>query len=240
MSPRAFSVVILTPRTSPAASVRIMTRPGTEQVARLAVPGCAAVVALTVAVLPFATAGVDPVGQPISQYATQPAGYVLVAVAAVAAAAAGLLVAALLARRDPAGARAPRVLLRLWCGALVVAAAVPTNVPGTDPGLGSLVHRGAAGAMLVLLPLAGWLLAEQARASTREASRVRAWSAVAAAFGLAFLAAHAPLLVGGPPYPLLGLLERLFVLAAAGLLLGIARLATAPSPAPARTAQVVA
>lgn len=227
-----------------------MTRSGPERAARYAAPGCAvlvAVVVAAVAALPFATPGVDPVRQPISDHATQPAGYVLVAVAAVAAAVAGLLLAAALARGGPPGARTPRVLLRLWCGALVVAAAVPTNPPGTDPDLGALVHSGAAAGMLALLPLAGFLLAARARAADRwaaRAARLTAWSGAAGAFGLAFLAAHVPLLFGGHPYPLLGLLERIFVLAGAGLLLALARLPRAgagsraeASRAPGRAAE---
>ncbi|MGD9526081.1 DUF998 domain-containing protein [Pseudonocardia sp.] len=219
-----------------------MTRSGAEQAARYAVPGCAGLAALTVAVLPLAVPGVDPVAEPISDHATRPVGFVLVAVAAGAAAVAGLLLAAALARGGPPGTRIPRILLRLWCAALFVAAAVPTNPPGTDPDLGAHVHRGAAACLLVLLPLAGWLLARQARATDRwapVAPRLHAWSAAAGAFALAFLAAHLPVLSGGAPYPLLGLLERLFVLCGAGLLLALARVPTAAVAVPGRPTQAL-
>ncbi|MGE3286931.1 MAG: DUF998 domain-containing protein [Pseudonocardia sp.] len=220
-----------------------MTRSGAEQAARFAVPGCAGLAALTVTLLPLAAPGVDPVAEPISDHATDPVGFVLVAVAAGAAAVAGLLVAAALARGGPPGSRTPRVLLRLWCAALAVAGAVPTNPPGTDPDLGALVHRGAAAGLLALLPLTGWLLARRAGTTVRwgpVAPRLRAWSGAAAVFALAFLAAHVPVLAGGDPYPLLGLLERLFVLCGAGLLLVLARVPQATASAmPARTAEAL-
>lgn len=220
-------------------SVRTMTRSGAEQAARFAVPACAGLAAAAVTALPFAVPGVDPVGQPLSDYATQPVGFVLVAVAAGAAAVAGLLLAAAIARSGPPGTRIPRVLLRLWSAALVVAAAVPTNPPGTDADLGALVHRSAAGGLLAFLPVAGWLLARCAGAA---GARLRAWSGAAGVFALAFLAAQVPVLLGGEPYPLLGVLERVFVLAGVGLLLALGRVARAAVPAPAtsgRTAEAL-
>jgi len=98
---------------------------------------------------------VDPVSQPLSDYATVPVGYLFVGLACAAIAVAATLLGTALLRAGLPRARVIRLLLGTWSAALMVVAAFPTNVPGTPPDLAAAVHRVAATWVLAALPLAG-------------------------------------------------------------------------------------
>ncbi|MGQ0575174.1 MAG: DUF998 domain-containing protein [Pseudonocardia sp.] len=207
-----------------------------------AVPACVAVAASSITVLPLVGDDVDPVRQPLSDHATQATGFVLVGIAALAMAAAAALLRSALGRGGLPRARPVRVLLGVWSTALVLVAAFPTNVPGTAPDTSSLVHRVAAAGVVAVPPVIGWLTAVRARAAERwapAAPSILAWSRAAAVLGAAFLAAHFPILTGGAPYPVLGVLERVLCVAVVALVLVLARAARladghrVPSPATA-------
>lgn len=221
------------------------TRPGRGPAVWPAVPACVAVAASSITVLPLVGGDVDPVRQPLSDHATQAAGFVLVGIAALAMATAATLLGSALHRGGLPRAHPVRLLLGVWSAALVLVAAFPTNVPGTAPDTSSLVHRVAAAGVVAVPPVVGWLTAVRARAAGRwapAAPAILAWTRAVAVLGAAFLAAHLPILTGGTPYPVLGVFERILCVAVVALVLVLARAARLadeqPVPNPAAAAEM--
>ncbi|MFU8870694.1 DUF998 domain-containing protein [Micromonospora sp. SL4-19] len=184
--------------------------PGSRRSALLALGGIA--LAAVLAVLGHLTVNEDlnPWSLTVSDFAVSDRGGVIDVAMAVLATATVVLLSAL--RR--AGQLA-RVLLAAWSAGLLTAAVVPTNEPGLPMDTAAYLHRYASVVAFVALPIAGWLLAE------RLGGRAAGW--------LRALALTSLLLAGAmvwSAYPgdraLLGLVERLLILAEVTLLAVVA------------------
>ncbi len=234
--------------------------PGSRNSGLLALGGIA-LAALLAVVGHLGVDGLDPWSLTISDYAVSDRGGAIDAAMVALAMASAVLVAPLSAtrnfgepaasaRREAAGSpklsrpraaggppdrsRAPlvAVLLVVWVGGLLLAAAVPTNEPGLPMDTAAYVHRYASVAAFLALPLAGWSIAGRLPAGAT--SR---WLRGLAVASLALAAAMV-----WSAYPgdrlLLGLVERLLILVEVGLLTTVAlRLThTGPAVTPARGA----
>ncbi|WP_165438296.1 DUF998 domain-containing protein [Pseudonocardia sediminis] len=193
--------------------------------------GVAVAVAAVLLAHVLGAGSLDPVALTVSDYVAVPGGGVLLGLAAAGLATAGAaLVRAVPGRGWP---RAVAVLLSAWCVALVLVAVFPTNAPGSAPDLAAAVHRWAGAGVFALPPVAGLLVLR------RTGAPVTAWApTVAAGAGaLVFLLCHAPaVLSGAPPFPLLGVVERVAHLLLCGQVLALGR--RAGSPATPRVAAV--
>jgi hypothetical protein len=206
-----------------------------------AVMGFVATAAVAGGALHVAGSGpVDPLRTVISDYVMVPGGYALLALAAVALAAASLALAAGLFRSGLPRPGLPATLLVIGAVALLVAGAVPTNLPGQPVDVAAMIHRVAGGATFISLPLAGWLIARRAATGSGE-WRARAallrWSGVLAGIITAgFLVAQIPIVIGGSPlFPYVGGAERLVCATVMVVLVTTARVmwtATAGAVAP--------
>ncbi|MBW0102596.1 DUF998 domain-containing protein [Pseudonocardia sp. KRD291] len=180
---------------------------------------------------------VDPVALTVSDYVAVPGGAALLGLAA-----AGLVTAGVALVRAAPRCGWPRpvaVLLALWCVALVLVAVFPTHAVGAAPDLASVVHRWAGAVVFAVPPVAGLLATRGPGGAAARAAGLARWSAGTGVAALAFLASHAPaVLAGAPPFPLLGLVERLAYLAMLGMVVVFGR-AAAPAAAPAAAAATV-
>jgi hypothetical protein len=164
---------------------------------------------------------VDPLRDPVSDYAWHRGGRFLFTLAALLllAAAGTLAVAARLAAlpRTPLTS----VLFGLWVAGLVVVVVFPSSVSATDPTTSGEIHRAGGAVLFASLPLAAWALSIRLRSEARwlEVARTVRRGAIAGvvtatAFGTAQVVGWLPA----------GLLERLALLAE---FLNIATVATA-------------
>ncbi|MEU7856457.1 DUF998 domain-containing protein [Nonomuraea sp. NPDC049141] len=120
-----------------------------------------------------AESGLDPLHSVISEYAFQPLGWLLPTSLTLFAFGSALIAESL--RR--AGASVWVVLLLLaWGGSMFLIGAFPTDRPGVPLSLSGGIHRYAAFAAFLVMPVAGMLLAN---ARVRYARAVRVLSAVA-------------------------------------------------------------
>lgn len=153
---------------------------------------------------------VDPLRDPVSDYAWHHGGRFLftLAVLLLLAAAVTLAVAARLAALP----LPPRVivLFGLWAAGLVVVAVFPSNVSAADPTTSGSIHRAGGAVLFASLPSAAWALSIRLRSEARwlgVAPLVRrgavAGVVTATAFGVAQVVGWLPA----------GLLERLALLA---------------------------
>ncbi len=120
-----------------------------------------------------ADAGLDPLHSVISEYAFQPAGWLLPT--SLTAFAVGAVLVAEALRRAGAG-RWTVALLLAWAASMVLIGAFPTDRPGVPLSLSGGIHRYAAFVAFLVMPVAGLLLA---RARLRYAAALRVLSAVA-------------------------------------------------------------
>ncbi|MGI5129383.1 DUF998 domain-containing protein [Pseudonocardia sp. CA-107938] len=191
-----------------------MTTRGARGAESAVVVGFVATAAVAGAALHVAGSGpVDPLRTVISDYVMVPGGYALLALAAVALAAASLALSVGLRRSGLPHPALPAALLVTGAIGLLVAGAVPTNLPGQPVGLGAMLHRVAGGATFVSLPLAGWLIARRAATASgewRAHAAVLRWSAaVAGLVTIVFLGAQIPIVIGDSPlFPYVGGAER--------------------------------
>ncbi|MFC6409778.1 DUF998 domain-containing protein [Planobispora longispora] len=125
-----------------------------------------------------------------------------------------------LARTDPSGSAAARVLLVGGALGLLLTASFPTDAAPAVVSITGEIHRWAAAVVFTALPCAGWLLGRRGRDTA-----LLTVSAASVALLAAFLAAHPGSLtadlIGGPDY--YGLLERLLLLAEIALVFLAAR-----------------
>jgi hypothetical protein len=194
------------------------------------VTGSVIVSLLTMGYLHLAGAGlVDPLDQPISDYVVMQGGYVLLGVAAAALAGASVMLAAALGNTGLPRPGPPAVLLLSAAAALVLAAAFPTNIPGTEAGVVANVHRVAGGWVLAALPSAAWLVARRARAGGGWAANARVltlWSGAAGVLSITYMLSHVPIVIGtSSGVPLVGGFERVVYAAVMVVMLVTARAA---------------
>nr|WP_205864051.1 DUF998 domain-containing protein [Planosporangium mesophilum] len=107
-------------------------------------------------------------------------------------------------------------LLALWAGGLLLAAAVPTDEPGLPLTAGGHVHRYASVAAFLALPIGAWVLAKRLPGVVA-ARRVRGLAAVSLACASAMVWSAFP-----GDRALIGLAERLLLLAEVALLAAVA------------------
>ncbi|MEV4479367.1 DUF998 domain-containing protein [Micromonospora coxensis] len=178
----------------------------------------------------------DPWSLTVSDFAVSDRGGAIDVAMVVLAAASAHLFPALRGTRRP---RVVGLLLAAWIGGLLLAAVVPTNEPGLPMDTAAYVHRYASVVAFLALPPAGWLLAERG-------TRAGVWLRGLVLAGLALAAATVWSAYLGDR-ALIGLAERLLILAEAGLLTVVAvglvrrnRSATAgPDLGPARRRRTV-
>ncbi|MFE9688876.1 DUF998 domain-containing protein [Micromonospora sp. NPDC005806] len=213
--------------------------PGTRKIGLLALGGIALAAVLAVIGHLEVNDDLDPWSLTVSDFAVSDRGGVIDLAMAVLAAATLVLLPAL--RRAGAG-RPAGALLAAWAAGLITAAVVPTNEPGLPMDAAAYAHRYASVVSFLALPVAGWLLAG------RLGGRAAGW--------LRGLALTSVLLAGAmiwSAYPgdraLIGLAERLLVLAEVALLAAVAaalvgrsarRVAGEPAAVPAREDQQLA
>jgi hypothetical protein len=178
-----------------------------------AVGACVAIALLALALLHVTGSGtLDPLDRTISDYVFLPGGYALLGLAGVALAVASFVLARGLHRGALPDPGPPGALLVSVAVALVLVAVFPTHDPATTAGLVSTVHRAAGGWVLVMVPLAGWMVARRARTAPEwqaAAPAVARCAGTAAALSALFLLSLLPIVIGGSPgFPLLGGVQR--------------------------------
>jgi hypothetical protein len=177
----------------------------------------------------------DPLRGTISGMVHAPAGGVLFAAMGTLCVAGSVMLATSLARL---GARKAAAAVGIWCGALAVAAVVPTDPPGAvGVSLAAEIHRDAAAVMFAAMPVAALLVSAHRfhrAAGLDRAQRALRHSAIAAALaGALQLPMSIPSLFPGTAvaswpavaalYSVRGLAERALFVA---LLLVLVRIAT--------------
>lgn len=157
------------------------------------------------------SAFVHPLLDPISYYALMPGGYALVFLGCALLGASGVCLAIWLARSGMPGARLPAGLLMSFAVAFLLVGIFPTDpIDAQFASLSATIHRFGAGWGVVVVPIAGILVARGAAATARSpypARLVRLAKWVAALMAI-FFAIHLPLAVLGSRIPAFGLLER--------------------------------
>ncbi|MER7330282.1 MULTISPECIES: DUF998 domain-containing protein [unclassified Micromonospora] len=191
--------------------------PGTRNSGLLALGGIAVAALLAVIGHVEVNDDLSPWALTVSDFAVSDRGGVIDAAMVVLAAATAVLLPGLRhAHRSPAArpGRAAELLLAAWIGGLLLAAVVPTNEPGLPMDTAAYVHRYASVVAFLALPLAGWLLAARLPAGARA---VRGLTLVSLALAAAMV---------WSAYPgdrlLLGLVERLLILAEVAVLAVVA------------------
>ncbi|MDO3701241.1 DUF998 domain-containing protein [Micromonospora sp. C28SCA-DRY-2] len=200
--------------------------PGTRNSGLLALGGIALAALLAVIGHLEVNEDLDPWSLTVSDYAVSDRGGVIDVAMVVLAAATAALLPALRRAVTPADNRRPRpgriaggrlgeILLAAWVGGLLLAAIVPTNEPGLPMDTAAYVHRYASVVAFLALPVGGWLLARRLPAATGRWVR---------GFALASLALAAVMVWSAYPGDrvLLGLIERLLILAEVALLATVA------------------
>jgi hypothetical protein len=206
-----------------------------------AVAGGVAFALLSLALLHVMGSGtLDPLTRTISDYVFLPGGYTLLGLAGIAIATASFVLSRGLRRGDLPDAGPPAGLLLSVAVALVLVAIFPTHDPRTAAGLVSNVHRAAGGWVLVMVPVAGWMVARRARSAPawQAAAPAVAWCAgVSAVLCALFLLSLLPIVIGGSPgFPLLGGVQRVLYAVVMLVLVVTARatrLAVEHAPGPA-------
>lgn len=170
-----------------------------------------AVAQVIVAGLTFGYAGnVDPVRDPVSDYAWHRGGRLLFALALLLLIVAAATLAA--AAHQAALPRTPLVttLFVLWAAGLLVVLLFRSNLTAADPTVSGEIHRAGGAVLFASLPLAAWTLSARLRTDPRWAPAAPALRrgavagvVTAAAFGVAQVVGWLPA----------GLLERVALLA---------------------------
>ncbi|MEV0154798.1 DUF998 domain-containing protein [Micromonospora sp. NPDC050686] len=203
--------------------------PGNRTTGLLALGGIALAAVLAVLAHLEVDDDLSPWSLTVSDFAVSDRGGVLDVAMVLLAAASAVLLPAL----GRSGAhRAAQPLLGAWAAGLLTSAVVPTNPPGLPMDTAAYVHRYASAVAFLALPLAGWLLA--GGLGGRAAGWLRALTLTSLVLAGAMIWSAYP-----GDRVLLGLVERLLILAEVGLLTVVAvRLARSVSPrlTPARAA----
>ncbi|MEV0429577.1 DUF998 domain-containing protein [Micromonospora sp. NPDC050495] len=154
----------------------------------------------------------NPWSLTVSDYAVSDRGGVIdVAMALLA----GATVVLLPSLRRTGVARPALALLAAWSAGLVAAAVIPTNEPGLPMDTAAYVHRYASVVAFLALPLAGWLLAR--RLGGGAAGWLRGLTVTSLLLAAAMIWSAYP-----GDRVLIGLAERLLVLAEVALLAVVA------------------
>ncbi|MGV9211255.1 DUF998 domain-containing protein [Micromonospora sp. RB23] len=146
--------------------------PGTRSTGLLALGGIAVAALLTVIGHLEVNDDLNPWALTISDFAVSDRGGVIDVAMVVLALATVALMYGLRRTGTPPG-RAVELLFGAWVTGLLLAAAVPTNEPGTGMTTSAYVHRYASVVAFLALPIGGWLLARRPDL-TPAASRLRA------------------------------------------------------------------
>ncbi|MET8263331.1 DUF998 domain-containing protein [Micromonospora arida] len=125
----------------------------------------------------------------------------------------------------PRSGRTVELLLGAWVGGLLLAAVVPTNEPGTAMTTAAYLHRYASVIAFLALPVAGWLLARRPDL-TPAARTLRALVLLSLALAAAMIWSAYP-----GDRMLIGLAERLLILAEVAVLVTVATSLTRPAHA---------
>lgn len=205
--------------------------PGTRNSGLLALGGIALAALLAVIGHLEVNEDLNPWSLTVSDYAVSDRGGVIDVAMVVLAVATATLLPALRRAATPPDARRPdarrpdarqtgagrlaEVLLAAWVGGLLLAAVVPTNEPGLPMDTAAYVHRYASVVAFLALPVGGWLLARRLPDSAGRWVR---------GFALASLTLAAVMVWSAYPGDrvLLGLIERLLILAEVTLLATVA------------------
>ncbi|MFI6268182.1 DUF998 domain-containing protein [Micromonospora zamorensis] len=192
--------------------------PVTRSTGLLALGGIALAALLTVIGHLEVNDDLNPWALTISDFAVSDRGGVIdVAMVVLALATVALLYG--LRRADPPRSRSARtaeLLLGAWVGGLLLAAAVPTNEPGTAMTTAAYLHRYASVVAFLALPVSGWLLARRP-ALTPAARTLRTLVLLSLALAAAMIWSAYP-----GDRMLIGLTERLLILTEVAVLATVA------------------
>jgi hypothetical protein len=162
---------------------------------------------------------VDPITDPVSDYALHGGGEPLFVLAVLLMITGGLAVRAAMNHTGMPHPRSLTILFGLWYAGLAVCAVFPGNRSATETTVAGDIHRFGGALFLACLPVVGWQLARSLRVSplwTHAAARIRwfalAGGATAVAFGVSQFAQWLPL----------GLIERFALGAQLALLVVLA------------------
>ncbi|WP_405427350.1 DUF998 domain-containing protein [Micromonospora sp. NBC_00617] len=193
--------------------------PGTRSTGLLTLGGIALATLLTVIGHLDVNDDLSPWALTVSDFAVSDRGGVIDVAMVVLAAATAALLLGLRSIRSAApgrGHRLTELLLGAWVAGLLLAAAVPTNEPGTAMTTAAYLHRYASMVAFLALPVGGWLLAR--RPELAPVSRVLR--------GLVLASVTLAAAMVWSAYPgdrvLIGLAERLLILTEVTLLCTVA------------------
>ena len=194
--------------------------PRTRSTGLLALGGIALAALLTVIGHLEVDDDLNPWALTVSDFAVSDRGGVIDVAMVVLAAATAMLLLGLRPLRGAAPGRAAHrlaeLLLGAWVAGLLLAAAVPTNEPGTAMTTAAYLHRYASVVAFLALPVGGWLLAH--RPDLAPAARVLR--------GLVLVSIVLAAAMVWSAYPgdrlLIGLAERLLILSEVALLATVA------------------
>ncbi|MGW5559088.1 DUF998 domain-containing protein [Micromonospora sp. NPDC003944] len=209
--------------------------PGTRSTGLLALGGIALAALLTVIGHLEVNDDLNPWALTISDFAVSDRGGVIdVAMVVLALSSVALLYGLRhVGPPRPRSGRTAELLLGAWVGGLLLAAVVPTNEPGTAMTTAAYLHRYASVVAFLALPVAGWLLARRPDL-TPAARTLRALVLLSLALAAAMIWSAYP-----GDRMLIGLAERLLILAEVAVLATIATTLTRPRPRPARVDHAV-
>ncbi|MEU8422480.1 DUF998 domain-containing protein [Micromonospora sp. NPDC048835] len=198
--------------------------PGTRNTGLLALGGIALAALLTVIGHLEVNDDLNPWALTISDFAVSDRGGVIDVAMVVLALSSVALLHALrhVGPPRPRSGRTAELLLGAWVGGLLLAAVVPTNEPGTAMTTAAYLHRYASVVAFLALPVAGWLLARRPDL-TPAARTLRALVLLSLTLAAAMIWSAYP-----GDRMLIGLAERLLILAEVAVLVTVATTLTRP------------
>lgn len=152
---------------------------------------------------------VDPFTDPISWYAFVPGGAAMIIAGGSLLALLGILITVRMYRGGIVSGPLPAAGMAIFCIAMIMVGAFPTDPPHSPATLSATVHRIAAGTAFAILPIVGLMIsASISEPRTALPRRLRRAAYLLAALVGLFLAIHLPLAFAGSGIAAFGLLER--------------------------------
>lgn len=206
---------------------------------RWVIGSAAAALAPMVAVHVAGNGTIDPIEQPISQYAFVFGGFWMILIGSILLAGSAIVIAGAMLHRARAQLAIPAGLLVSFAVAMLLVGFFPTDPAGTaTASISATIHRWAAGYAFAVLPVIGLIACRSSALERVHRARLAVLSlSVCAGTALVF-AIHLPMAAMGSHIPLFGLIERVgFVVMVAFMIVLSGMLRTAqPRAAQLRTA----
>ncbi|MBO0811674.1 MAG: DUF998 domain-containing protein [Microlunatus sp.] len=152
---------------------------------------------------------VDPWTDPISWYAFVPGGAAMIIAGGSLLAVLGVLITIRMYRGRLADGPLPAIAMAVFCVAMIMVGAVPTDPPHTAPTISATIHRISAGTAFAILPPVGLMISRAIpRPRTAFPRRLRRAGYLLATLVGVFLSIHLPLAFAGSGIAAFGFLER--------------------------------